>query len=192
MDAMTPAKARRSSTPRRRPPARPREPRRGLGFYGYSVRDVMTRQVIAVDPDASLATAAGLMSRHRVSGLPVVGRSRRIVGVLSQKDVTRRLHDAAGLRLPGGVFDLILASGPDAREGLAEESRRLLDRTKVRVAMTRRPITIGPDATLDEAVRALIANRINRLPVVEGGFVVGIVTRHDLLSGLTPEEPVAT
>lgn len=180
-------------TPKARAPARTRRsasPRAGLGFYAYTVRDVMTRKVVAVAPDASLATAAGLMSRYRVSGLPVVGPSRRIAGVVSQKDIIRVLHDTAGLRLPGSVFDLILSSGREARAGIAEEGRRLLTRTRVRAAMRRPAITVGPDASLDEAVRTLLAHRINRLPVVEGGYVVGIVTRHDLLTGLTPGEPV--
>ncbi len=185
---MAPARTARRTTPRQAgPPAR-----RGLGFYAYTVRDVMTRKVVAVAPDASLATAAGLMSRYRVSGLPVVGPSRRVLGVISQKDVIRVLHDGTGLRLPGSVFDLILSSGRDAPAGIAEEGRRMLTRTRVRAAMRRPAITVSPDASLDEAVRTLISSRINRLPVVEGGYVVGIVTRHDLLTGLTPEEPVET
>ncbi len=185
---MTPARTARPTARREPPPPR----REGLGFYAYTVRDVMTRKVVAVAPDASLATAAGLMSRYRVSGLPVVGPSRRVLGVISQKDIIRVLHDGTGLRLPGSVFDLILSSGRDAPAGIAGEGRRLLERLRVRSAMRRPAITVSPDASLDEAVRALIAGRINRLPVVEGGYVVGIVTRHDLLTGLTPEEPVDT
>ena len=185
---MTPVRTAPTTARRRPAPTR----RDGLGFYAYTVRDVMTRKVIAVAPEASLATAAGLMSRYRVSGLPVVGPSRRVLGVISQKDIIRVLHDGTGLRMPGSVFDLILSSGRDAPAGIAENGRRLLGRLRVRAAMRRPAITVAPDASLDEAVRTLIANRINRLPVVEGGYVVGIVTRHDLLTGLTPEEPVET
>lgn len=177
-------------TPARERPGPSRGPRAGLGFYSYTVRDVMTRKVVEVRPEDSLATAARLMSRHGISGLPVVGKSRRIIGVLSQKDIVRLLHQSAGLRLPGSVFDLILSKGKDAPTGIAERSLAALERSSVRSVMNRPAVTISPDASIDEAVRSLIAHRINRLPVAEGGFVVGIVTRHDLLTGMTPGEPV--
>ena len=164
----------------------------GLGFYSYRVRDVMTRKVVSVAPGATLAIAAGIMSRRSVSGLPVVDAKGRVVGVLSQKDILRLLHDTSGLRLPRSVFDLILSVGRGHGSGVPEISRRVLESAKVRSSMTRPAIYIGPGASLDDAVRTLISRRINRLPVVADGALVGIVTRHDLLSGLTPEEPVET
>jgi len=157
--------------------------RRGLGFYGYVVRDVMSRPVITVRPEASLEVAASLMSTHGVSGLPVVDRRPRLVGVLSQKDIVRVLHERAGLSLPGGIFDLILDSTKARRSDLPRECRTILENTRVRPAMSSRPITVSADASLDEAIRLLIEHKINRLPVLENGNLVGIVSRHDLLSG---------
>ncbi len=157
--------------------------RRGLGFYGYVVRDVMSRPVISVRPEASLEVAASLMSTHGVSGLPVLDRRPRLVGVLSQKDVVRVLHERAGLSLPGGIFDLILDSTKARRSDLPRECRTILENTRVRAAMSNRPITVGPNASLDDAIRLLIEHKINRLPVMEGGSLIGIVSRHDLLSG---------
>jgi len=157
--------------------------RRGLGFYGYVVRDVMSRPVITVRPEASLEVAASLMSTHGVSGLPVVDRRPRLVGVLSQKDIVRVLHERAGLSLPGGIFDLILDSTKARRSDLPQECRTILENTRVRVAMSSRPITVNANASLDEAIRLLMEHKINRLPVVENGTLVGIVSRHDLLSG---------
>ncbi|MCI4352774.1 MAG: CBS domain-containing protein [Thermoplasmata archaeon] len=157
--------------------------RRGLGFYGYVVRDVMSQPVITVRPEATLEVAASLMSTHGVSGLPVVDRRPRLVGVLSQKDIVRVLHERAGLSLPGGIFDLILDSTKARRSDLPRECREILETTRVRPAMSNRPITVNADASLDEAIRLLIEHKINRLPVVEKGTMIGIVSRHDLLSG---------
>ena len=66
-----------------------------------------------------------------------------------------------------------------------EAARRVLDATPARDAMSRPARTVGPEVLLDDAVRLLVAGRINRLPVVSNGKVVGIVTRTDLLSALT-------
>lgn len=181
----------RSSKPRRSGTssnARPRpgvstSARRGLGFYGYVVRDVMSRPVITVRPEASLEAAASLMSTHGVSGLPVVDRRPRLVGVLSQKDIVRVLHERAGLSLPGGIFDLILDSTKARRGDLPRECRTILENTRVRHAMSSRPITVNVNDSLDDAIRLLIEHKINRLPVTENGNLVGIVSRHDLLSG---------
>ncbi|MGA7861771.1 MAG: CBS domain-containing protein [Thermoplasmata archaeon] len=143
----------------------------------------MSRPVITVRPEATLEVAASLMSTHGVSGLPVVDRRPRLVGVLSQKDIVRVLHERAGLSLPGGIFDLILDSTKARRSDLPRECRTILENTRVRVAMSSRPITVNANASLDDAIRLLMEHKINRLPVVENGALVGIVSRHDLLSG---------
>jgi len=143
----------------------------------------MSHPVITVRPEASLEAAASLMSTHGVSGLPVVDRRPRLVGVLSQKDVVRVLHERAGLSLPGGIFDLILDSTKARRRDLPKECRTILATTRVRSAMSARPITVQPQVSLDDAIRRLMEHEINRLPVVENGVLVGIVSRHDLLSG---------
>ncbi|HLY76409.1 MAG TPA: CBS domain-containing protein [Thermoplasmata archaeon] len=175
-------RARKSPSPRA-PASTADGGRRGLGFYGYVVRDVMSRPVITVRPEASLEAAASLMSTHGVSGLPVIDRRPRLVGVLSQKDIVRVLHERAGLSLPGGIFDLILDSTKARRSDLPRECRTILETARVRHAMSSRPITVNANASLDDAIRLLIEHRINRLPVMENGSLVGIVSRHDLLSG---------
>jgi CBS domain-containing protein len=143
----------------------------------------MSRPVISVRPEASLEAAASLMSTHGVSGLPVVDRRPRLVGVLSQKDIVRVLHERAGLSLPGGIFDLILDSTKARRSDLPRECRTILQNTRVRHAMSSRPIIVNANASLDDAIRLLMEHKINRLPVLENGSLVGIVSRHDLLSG---------
>ena len=157
-------------------------PERDLGFYAYSLADVMTRKVIVVRPRDSLEAAALLISRHHVSGLPVVDRGRRVVGVLSQKDIARVLHDRAGLSLPGGVLDLLLGVASGRQPNLVAECLAALRSTVVEQAMSRPPFTLPARTRLDSAIRQLTARGFNRIPVVRGTKLVGIVARSDLIT----------
>lgn len=178
-----PSTSTRAPTRRRRAESVPPET---LGFYGYRVADVMTRPVVTVAPDATLTEAASRMSTRGISGLPVVGPGGRVLGVLSQQDILRRLTKSAGLRVPGGIFDLLLRDSRARRSDLAESCRKVLDSARVRDAMSRPAVVVEPTASLDDAVQRLVASKVNRLPVVRKGRLVGIVTRTDLLGGLQP------
>jgi CBS domain-containing protein len=146
----------------------------------------MSRPAITIAPGDPLRLACARLSQRGISGLPVVDATGRPVGVLSQKDVLRLLQEKAGLSLPGGLFDLLLDAEEARRSDLLPACRAVLDGTPVREAMTAEPVTIEAKASIEEAVRLLIARRVNRLPVLRRGKLVGIVTRHDLLAGLRP------
>lgn len=146
----------------------------------------MSRPAITVGPADALRLACARLSQRGISGLPVVDAAGRVVGVLSQKDVLRCLQEKAGLRLPGGLFDLLLDAEEARRSDLLPACRAVLDGTPVEDAMTDEPVTVDAGASIEEAVRLLLARKINRLPVLRRGKLVGIVTRHDLLAGLGP------
>lgn len=152
-----------------------------LGLLAYTLRDVMSTDVVTVAPEASLEVAAGWMSRKNVSGLPVVEGQGRLVGVLSQKDVVRVLHEKADLALPGGIFDLVLDSADARRPEFPVRCRSVLRSTRVDEAMSRNPIWLDSEASIESGIKELISNGINRVPVLHEGKLVGIVTRHDLL-----------
>ena len=185
-----PPKRARTTSTRRRRAAGPRTvgsegPDRELGFYAFHVRDVMTRKVVTVAEADSLEEAARRMVTSRVSGLPVLGRAGRLVGVVSQKDIVRLLNARAGLTVPRGLFDLLLDERTGETSEIAAAARRVLEKSRVREAMSRPAISVAADTPLEEAIGLLITNKINRLPVVSGTAVVGIVTRHDLLAGVS-------
>jgi CBS domain-containing protein len=159
-----------------------------LGFVAYTLRDVMSTDVVSVGPTASLEEAAGRMSRKNVSGLPVVDEHGKLVGVLSQKDVVRVLHEKADLTLPGGIFDLVLDSEKARRADFPGQCREVLRATRVSDAMSRNPIWLESEASIDSGIKELIANGINRVPVLHRGKLVGIVTRHDLLRAASSVE----
>jgi CBS domain-containing protein len=176
---------------RTKPPAarwtaagRARPPTARSFVINVTVRDVMSRHPISVGPDATLLDALVLMRGQKVSGLPVVNEDGKLVGVLSQRDVARALKTAGGIPEVTGLFDLLMF-------GLSEESgvsvqvlRRILEETTVRDAMSSPPIAIPSDASLELAAEVMRENEINRIPVLRGDRLVGIVTRNDLVRAL--------
>jgi len=142
----------------------------------------MIRDVVTVAPGATLRTAALLLSHKRISGMPVVEESGRVVGVLSEKDIVRVLQKHGGLVLPGGLFDLLLEPSEARQKDMLARCHRVMEETEVKAAMTSPAQTIAPTALTVEAIRRMLDSHINRLPVVEKGRLVGIVTRRDVLS----------
>jgi CBS domain-containing protein len=163
---------------------RSRPPTRDSFVYNVSVRDVMSRHPVTVGPDATLLDALVLMRGQKVSGLPVVDEAGKLVGVLSQRDVARTLKSAGGIPEVTGLFDLLMF-------GLSENSgvnvqvlRRILEETNVRDAMSSPPISLASDASLELAAEVMRENEINRIPVMRGDRLVGIITRNDLVRAL--------
>ncbi len=139
-----------------------------------TVRDVMTRAVLAVRPETTLKEVARLLVEHRISGLPVVDDEDRVVGVISEADLLVKEQDP-------GVFE---PSPLDRIFGTSEELRELRAKAEARTAgeaMTSPAITIEASRSLHQAAGVMIERRVNRLPVVEDGRLVGIVTRADIV-----------
>ncbi|HEX2154878.1 MAG TPA: CBS domain-containing protein [Acidimicrobiia bacterium] len=139
------------------------------------VRDVMTRDVITITPDTALKEAAVTMTRHHVSGLPVV-EGGRLVGIITEADfVTKLAEDGDGL------LSLVFGRRDSEMTGRVSE------------AMSRGPHTIGPDELATVAARRMAELHVKRLPVVDdAGRLVGVVSRSDLMSIFArPDENIA-
>lgn len=135
----------------------------------HLVRDVMTEYVVVVRPDAAFKDIVEALARHRVSAVPVIDSAWRVVGVVSESDLLHKIEFA-----DGDAARLFV--GPSHR--IAKE--KAAGDTAVEL-MTAPPVTIEPTATLAEAARHMEANRVKRLPVVDEGRLVGIVSRSDVL-----------
>ena len=140
-----------------------------------NVEDVMTREVVTVGPDATLKDAAALLAEHRISGLPVVDDGGSVVGVFSERDVLAK-ELVQGERAAGLLA--VLRRRPD-------DAERRLEARRVGDAMSSPPITIGPGRPLGEAASTMVERDVNRLPVVDGGRLVGLVSRADLVRAFT-------
>ena len=147
------------------------------------VRELMTREVLTVPPDASLKDVAAILAEHGISGLPVCDAAGRVLGVVSEGDILFKAQGARQ-RLGGALAWLV-----DSRlQSPAKQDARTAGE-----AMTSPPITITPDRPAAAAARIMLDRGVNRLPVVRDGTLVGIVTRADLVRAFTraDEEIVA-
>jgi CBS domain-containing protein len=118
------------------------------------VKEVMNRNVKTVRPEDTVKDAAKIMNEHRIGSLVVVSGTGEVVGILTERDI---LTD-------------VVATGKSA------------DEVKISEIMTPNIITITPEKTLEEAADLMTANKIKKLPVVEHGRLVGIVTATDLMA----------
>jgi nucleotide-binding universal stress UspA family protein/predicted transcriptional regulator len=140
----------------------------------FAVRDVMTRDPAVLRADEPLVSGLRKLLRHHVSGAPVVDGAGKLVGVLSEHDL---------LAWDEGLLD-VLAGNP----GMApEDYRRRVATTRVSDVMSRSPVTIDQDAPLDAAMRTLVRHAMRRLPVLDDGRLVGILTRADVLRALASQ-----
>jgi CBS domain-containing protein len=140
------------------------------------VRDVMIKTVIGVSPQATVAEALDIMSRERVSGLPVL-EGGSLVGIVSEADFLRRAE--LGTEKPAGHWlASIFLPGRAAEIYARAHARRVNEIMSVDVA------TIGENASLGDAVALMEKRRVKRLPVVAGGKVVGMITRADFIHAL--------
>ena len=139
--------------------------------------DVMVRNVITVGPDACVQDVAHILLTARISGVPVVGSNGELVGIVSEGDLMRRVEAGTGRRRP---WWLAIFTGREtlAMEFIREHSRKVAD------VMTREVITAAPDTPLWKIANLLEKNAIKRIPIVEDGKVVGIVSRANLLQAL--------
>ncbi len=141
------------------------------------VSDAMTRDLVTVAPETTLKDAAGELVRHRISGLPVVDLLGRVVGVLSEADVVAKEVDER----PGGSALRRFLEGPPVDD-------RFYART-VAEAMTAPALTIEPGRPLAQAASIMLAEGVNRLPVVDDeGRLVGLVTRGDLVKAFARDD----
>jgi len=142
-----------------------------------NARDVMTRDVVSVSPDTSIAEMARLMLEKRISGLPVLDRNGALVGIVTEGDCLRRAETGTQRRRPKWL-EFLTGTGKLAQEYVSAHAR------KVSEVMTANPVTVGEETPLDEVVHLMETRRIKRVPVVRDGKVVGIVSRANLLHAL--------
>ncbi len=151
-----------------------------------TVADIMERDVPTVGPEDDVETVLRVMRTHELPGVPVVNEGGRCMGIITEADLVLS-EEGADLHLPH-YFELF--GGFVFLEPLQRFESRLRKAfaSKARDLMTEDPVTVAPDATVAEAARLIASKKHNRLPVVEHGRLVGVVTRLDVLDALAHEE----
>jgi CBS domain-containing protein len=139
--------------------------------------DVMVSNVITARPDATVLQVAELLLSNRISAVPVVDESGKLLGIVSEGDLMLR-EEAGTERRRSWWLDYITAKQTLAEEYVKSHSRKVAD------VMTRSVITASPNTSLGQIANTLERNRIKRVPIVADGKVVGIVSRANILQAL--------
>jgi CBS domain-containing protein len=138
---------------------------------------IMTKSVVTVSPETTILEAANIMLQRHVSGLPVLDPAGKLVGIVSEGDFIRR-SEIGTQRKRGRWLKFILGPGQAATDFVHEHGHRVSD------VMTREPLTVTEDTTLEEVVASMETNGVKRLPVMRGDTLVGIVSRANLLQAV--------
>jgi CBS domain-containing protein len=136
--------------------------------------DVMTRPAFAIAAKAPLAQAIRTMLDHKLSGLPVVSEEGRLIGILTEGDLLRRVETDTAGRAPGW-FKCFLTPGR------AAENYTLTHGRLVEEVMTPDVFTAGEETALDEIVEIMQRHHVKRVPILRDGRLIGIVSRADLV-----------
>src|SRR5512146_1078405 len=146
--------------------------------------DVMTREVISIDPDSTVLQAARLMLQHHISGLPVIDNSGNLVGVLSEGDFLRRRETRTEKRRSRWL-EFLMGPGRIAAEYSHSHGN------KVSEVMTREVESVDVSTQLEDIVDVMERKRIKRVPVLCGGLVAGLITRTNLTHAIVSLASVA-
>lgn len=150
-----------------------------------TVADVMTRDPLTVRPDTPLTTVVQILAERRISGLPVIDETGKLVGVISETDLMWR---ETGVTPPAYIMILdsvIYLENPARYE---RDLHKALGQT-VGEVMSANPVTIPPERPITEAARLMHDRSIHRLPVLDGaGQVIGILTRGDIIRTMASEQ----
>jgi len=154
----------------------------GLMEVSMNAGDVMVRDIITIGPEKEVKEAARLLIDHDISALPVVNQRGELVGIISEADLIHRAEVDTLKHRPWWLEALIPAST------LATEFTKSHGK-RVEELMSTHVISASEDTPLGEIAALLERHRIKRVPIVEDGKVVGIVSRNNLVQALasTPD-----
>jgi CBS domain-containing protein len=142
-------------------------------------RELMSTPVVTVYPETPLKEVAEIMAAHQISGVPVVDRDGRLLGIVSESDFIARMETPRRRGFPRRLLQGAMAPS------------RLSGRTASDL-MTAPVVTAGPEARMRDLVHLMTAHDVNRLPIVDEGRVVGLVTRADILRVLARSDAAIT
>jgi len=143
-------------------------------------KDIMTKDVIVVSEDATIDEVSKIFVEKNISGLPVVNRQNKLVGVISEGDLVYKqkpVKPPLFINLFDGLF-------PVDRKEFQDDMKRIAA-YKVGDLMSKPPVYAYEDTPVSELASLIIDKKINRVPIInEISEVVGIVSRHDIICGM--------
>lgn len=148
------------------------------------VREIMTTDVVSVKRDTSVNEVAKVMGARDISGVPVVDDAGGVVGIVTELDLILRNTE---LDVPRFLQILDLGRIPLELPGQYQHRLRHMLGTRAEDVMSHEVITVGPEDSVESLADLMVKRRVNPVPVVEGGKLVGIVSRADLIDMMAAE-----
>ena len=150
-----------------------------------TVRDYMDANPVTVTPEATVEDVARTLGEHDLHGVPVVGPDGAVVGMVTESDLVITdeqgdLHVPHYVELFGGLIPIPPFRDVEAR------LKKAVAATAAEM-MTADPATVGPDDDVHEAAHVIVETGHNRIPVVEGGRLVGVISRADVVRALAAD-----
>ena len=139
-------------------------------------KDIMTTNIVSVSEEGSIDQAVELMLDNRISAIPVLDDDKRLLGLISEGDLMRRMRDGQAQRRSWWLE--LLSSEGAALDYMKARSELVAD------VMTRNVITVDEDTKVEDIALTLEQNRLKRVPVTKDGIAVGVVSRADLIQAL--------
>ena len=154
------------------------------------VKDAMNIDVITCKPDDPVSIIVDLFKNKHISGMPVV-ENEKVVGIVSETDLlklfkTPEISDDMILPSPFEIIEMPIRSVIRFEE--FKKALEDMHMKPVRDIMKKKIYSISPDSTLEDASEMMVKHRVNRLPVIEKGKLVGILVRSDIIRGLSKEQ----
>lgn len=146
-----------------------------------TARDIMTTNVITLRPETDITEAARLLLDKDINGVPVLDGDR-LVGILCQSDLVRMQKS---LPLPS-LFTLLDGFLPLSSTTVMEAEVKRIAASRVADAMTPEVTTVRPDTPIDAIAALMVDKQLHTLPVVDGGRLVGVVGKRDIIRTLLP------
>ncbi len=148
------------------------------------VKNIMTKKVVAIDQETKIIEIARLLSENKLTGLPVIDKNRRVIGIITESDlITRdtRIHIPSYVKFLDKL--VYIKKGKDIK--MREQCKKIIN-INAKDLMTKNPICISPEASIKKLAEIFTKEGINPIPVVRNNKLTGIVSRSDLVKLLTP------
>lgn len=145
-----------------------------------TARDIMSREVITVTEESTVQELARILSTNQISGVPVLNDKTELVGVVTESDLifqNKKVHIPTVITILDSVFYL---ESPDK---MGEEMKKMAG-SKVKDILTRSPVTVTEETTLDEIATIMAEKNVHTLPVMNKETLVGVIGKKDIIKTL--------
>jgi CBS-domain-containing membrane protein len=146
-------------------------------------RDIMTTEVLTVSPETSISELSKTLENRKIGGLPVLDKGGRLVGVITQSDLVERARD---LELPPAINILDFHFYLEIPSHLLQRVEKMFG-TTVGDCMTPNPVTVAPDTPVARIAALMAKQKMHTIPVLEGGKIVGVIGKMDLVRAMARE-----